>query len=41
MHSCPTCDQARDCDGEDTWIDANEDDCEHDCDPQDIEYDPY
>ena len=33
MHSCPDCGQACDCDGEDTWIDENEDDCVHECQP--------
>lgn len=31
MHSCPECDQACDCDGEDTWIDSNAEACTHDC----------
>jgi hypothetical protein len=31
MHSCPDCGQACDCDGEDTWIDSNEDECVHNC----------
>lgn len=29
-HSCPTCDQACYCDGEDTWWDEVED-CNHQC----------
>lgn len=31
-HSCPDCDQACYCDGEDMWWD-NPEDCLHDCDP--------
>lgn len=37
MHECPDCGQACDCDGEDTWLD--EDECEHLCDPNDLEDD--
>lgn len=33
MHDCPDCGQACDCDGEDTWIDYESDNCIHDCDP--------
>lgn len=38
MHSCPDCDQACDCDGDDTWFD-DVDECCHDCDedPEDDE----
>jgi hypothetical protein len=39
MHSCPDCGQACDCDGEDTWIDENEETCSHACDPADIDAD--
>ena len=34
MHSCPDCGQACDCDGEDTWIEENEEECIHECDPE-------
>ena len=37
MHSCPECGQACDCDGEDLWIDENDEDCTHDCDPRDLD----
>ena len=26
-HSCPNCEQACYCDGEDVWLDSNADDC--------------
>jgi hypothetical protein len=35
-HECPTCGQACYCDGEDTWLESSEDDCVHDCDPEDL-----
>ena len=44
MHQCPYCSQACYCDFEDTEIEENDEDCEHNCDPQDIaesEYDDY
>ena len=36
MHQCPYCSQACYCDFEDTEIEENDEDCEHNCDPQDI-----
>lgn len=39
MHSCPECGQACDCDGEDTWLESSEDDCEHNCEPLDDDED--
>lgn len=34
MHDCPYCEQACDCDGEDTWFDEPEDICTHDCEEE-------
>jgi len=33
-HSCPNCEQACYCDGEDVWLDSNADDCIHACEPE-------
>lgn len=33
MHDCPDCGEACDCDGEDTWVDINDECCDHSCDP--------
>lgn len=32
MHSCPDCDQACACDGEDVWNDEAAEECVHNCD---------
>jgi hypothetical protein len=39
MHECPACYYVCDCDGEDTWMDAQFEGCLHDCDPEDLEDD--
>jgi hypothetical protein len=31
MHSCPDCGQACDCDGEDTSVDSENENCCHNC----------
>lgn len=39
-HSCPLCDQACYCDGEDVWNECAAEECIHECEeePEDDEY---
>ena len=37
MHECLECGQTCDCDGDDTWMDT--DDCTHECEVEDDDYD--
>lgn len=38
MHDCPSCGEACDCDGEDTWHDRVSN-CDHECEPEEDDYD--
>lgn len=40
-HTCPTCDSACYCDGEDTFIEADDFECQHECDVEDFDDDGF